>query len=258
MHQDQPDFTFGPAVSVTPGMAQARTVIVCEHASAHIPPELNNLGLPDDLLRSHIAWDPGALGVAHALATQMGAPLVAGEISRLVYDCNRPPEAPDAVPALSEVHAIPGNTGLSDADRAARVAHVYAPFRNHLRQDIQSRRAHLELMVTVHSFTPIYRGQPRAVELGILHGADARFAQRMMDLRPDGFAHLTRLNEPYSARDGVAHTLNTQGTANGLLSVMLEIRNDLIATPAQQTQWATALAPWLQATLADLTQRVAS
>ncbi len=248
------DSTFGQAVQVTEASPDARTLIVCEHASCRIPASLGDLGLPSDVLCSHIAWDPGALGVAFELAKIMDAPLVHGQISRLVYDCNRPPEAHDSIPARSEVHDIPGNADLSDAERQARIDQVYVPFRDHLSGEITARRGHLDLMVTVHSFTPVYHGAPRPVELGILHGRDDRFAQAMLAAKPAEFEYDVRLNEPYAASDGVAHTLDIQGVNNGLLNVMLEIRNDLITTADDQTAWATVLAPWLHATLAGFAE----
>ena len=240
-----------PAFAKTPAPASADILVVCEHASNWIPPGLNSLGLDANAVHSHIAWDPGALGVARRLADLLGGPLVEGCISRLVYDLNRPPESPTAIPASSEIFAVPGNRDLSDAARAERVAAVYEPFRAALAEEIASRAGKLRLLVTVHSFTPIYNGTPRAVELGLLHGRDDRFATDMMKQQPEDLRWDTRLNEPYSAIDGVAHTLDLHGCDNGLLNVMLEIRNDLIATAEQQKVWAEVLAPWIRATLQE-------
>ncbi len=240
---------FGPAVHVQPGSAGAATLVVCEHASHRIPAELRGLGLPAETLQSHIAWDPGALGVAEALARLLGAALVSGGVSRLVYDCNRPPEAPSAIPARSEVFDIPGNANLSALQRQQRVEAVYAPFRAALSDTLRERRATLRLMVTVHSFTPVYNGQRRDSQIGILHGRDAGFATAMLAATPADIGLRVRLNEPYSAADGVAHTLDLHGAANTLPSVMLEIRNDLIRTGAAQATMAHILAPWITTAL---------
>lgn len=244
---------FGEAVHVHDGRPDADVLLVCEHAANRVPPEFDGLGLPAELLESHIAWDPGAAGVAQELARLLAAPLVAGGLSRLVYDCNRPPEAPGAVPETSEIHAIPGNAGLSPAARQARVDQVYLPFRDRLAGEIAARRRHLRALVTVHSFTPVFMGRPRAVELGILHGEDDRLARAMMASVPEGASHDIRLNEPYGGlRDGVSHTLDLHGAGNDLPSVMLEIRNDLIATPQAQRDWAAFLAPWLRRAMAEM------
>lgn len=243
---------YGRVALVQDAPSGAGIILVCEHASNRVPDALDRLGLEPELLASHIAWDPGALGVARGLAKQLAAPLISGGISRLVYDCNRPPEARDAILAVSEVHDIPGNANLSSAERDARIAQVYEPFRTALAQEIAARRNNLRLMVTVHSFTPVFRGQTRAVEIGILHGRDAGFATAMMANRPDGLRYETRLNEPYSPSDGVAHTLDVHGADNNLPSVMLEIRNDLIASAPEQAAMADILGRWITTTLADM------
>jgi predicted N-formylglutamate amidohydrolase len=250
-----PDSTFGPAVGILSAPESAEMIVVCEHASNHVPENLNCLGINDEVLQSHVAWDPGALGVAQHMATVFSAPLVQGEISRLVYDCNRPPEAEDAIPARSEIHDIPGNMNLTPDQRQQRIDWVYEPFRVALADEIASRQSTLRLMITVHSFTPEYRGQKRDVEIGILHGDDARFAQAMMVTQPGGSPYLTMLNQPYSAADGVAHTLDLHGTANALPSVMLEIRNDLITTGTKQVKMANMLAAWIQRALLEFEQR---
>ncbi len=234
----------GEVVHVSPARPDARVIVVCEHASNRIPAALNGLGLAPGVAESHIAWDPGALPVAQALAGRLAAPLVHGGISRLVYDCNRPPEAVDAIPAVSEIHAVPGNQGLSDSARQKRIAEVYEPFRASLAGEI-ARYPGLSLLVTVHSFTPVYRGERRAVELGLLHGTDPRFAAAMADAPPAGWHFDTRVNEPYGPADGVTHTLDLHGAPNGLLSVMLEIRNDLIAAETDQAAMAAALGDWI-------------
>ncbi|MEX0283574.1 MAG: N-formylglutamate amidohydrolase [Paracoccaceae bacterium] len=239
---------FGDVVDVTPAIGAPQVVVVCEHSSNRMPAGLDDLGLSGDALTSHVAWDPGALGVAQGLAGHLNAVLVSGGVSRLVYDCNRPPEADSAVPARSEVHDIPGNRSLSKAARAERVSGVYEPFRKTLAEQINRHRASLGLMVTVHSFTPVYNGQPREVEIGLLHGRDTRFCRAMLANTPDDIGHNVRLNEPYAAVDGVAHTLDEHGAANDLQNVMIEIRNDLIQRPEQQAGMAILLADWISNT----------
>lgn len=246
---------FGPVVHIEPAAGAPSVLVVCEHASNRVPQFLGDMGLSDDALRSHIAWDPGALPVARMMAQDMSAALVYGGVSRLVYDCNRPPEAADAMPASSEDIAIPANTNLSAEARAERVVQVYRPFAAALSEEIAQNRETLRLMITMHSFTPVYRGQNRAVELGLLHGTDDRFAKAMMATPPADLAYDTRLNEPYSAADGVAHTLDVQAAPQGLLNVMIEIRNDLIRTPEQQRAMADCLTPWIGRVLAELTER---
>ena len=247
--------TFGPAVHVDQMGDAPRVIVVCEHASNRVPAHLSGLGLDAEILTRHIAWDPGALPVAKGLAQQMNAVLVHGGISRLVYDCNRPPEAPDAIPARSEVFDIPGNSRLSDVARNERVAQVYRPFSRMLTEQIGVHRPNLRMMVTVHSFTPVYRGQLRDVQIGILHGDDDRLALSMMQTIPDGLGMEVQLNEPYAAVDGVAHTLNKHAVPYGLPNVMIEIRNDLIETAAQHARIAQILAEWVTQAEAAMNER---
>jgi predicted N-formylglutamate amidohydrolase len=224
-----------------------KVVIVCEHASNFMPPAFGTLGLDEDTRNSHIAWDPGALGVAQALRQQLGADLVAGSVSRLLYDCNRPPEAPGAMPEISEIFEIPGNKGLSAAAREARTAAIYTPFRTALADRLGERGD--GVLITIHSFTPLYHGVPRTCEIGVLHDADTRLADALLAHVPAGFPYKLERNVPYSAADGVTHTLKTVAVARGWPNVMLEIRNDLIETKAQQEAVAGHLVSLLGAAL---------
>lgn len=228
-------------------------LLVCEHASNFIPPDYGTLGLDRAALESHIAWDPGALAVADEMARLLDAPLVAARVSRLVYDCNRPPESPSAMPAESEVYRIPGNANLLAAARQARTQAVYVPFRETLARAIDSHDARCgpPAIVTVHSFTPVWRGAARAVEIGILHDDDAGLADAMLRAAGDGGGFLVRRNEPYGPQDGVTHTLREHALSRGLANVMIEIRNDLIRTPDDVRTMAGRLAGWLVAARAE-------
>jgi len=225
-------------------------LIVCEHASNAFPAAFGSLGLTEAQQSAHIAWDPGALGLARGLAARLDAPLVAARVSRLIYDLNRPPHSLGAMPARSETHDIPGNAGLTAEDRLARTEAVYLPFHAALRALIAQRLAlgHPPVIVTVHSFTPLWHGTPRAVEFGVIHDADPSLAlATVAAARSTGLR--TELNQPYSAADEVTHTLRLQASPFGLANVMLEIRNDLIASPAAQEAMADTLAPVLRAAL---------
>ena len=225
-------------------------VLICEHASRRMPRRLGTLGLPDFELERHIAWDIGAEPVARLLSRLMDAPLALQRYSRLAYDCNRPPESPGAIPAVSELTVIPGNKGLSAADRLARIEGLYRPFHDGVSRLLDARAAAglKTLVVSIHSFTPVYKGNRRSVELGILHDRDQALATRLIKSFPNIDA---RLNEPYGPKDGVMHTLNMHGFARGLPHAMIEIRNDLVADGRGQDEWAQRLSvPLIQAAAA--------
>lgn len=235
-------------VAVRNAQATSPVVFVCEHASAHIPADLKNLGLPDDALTSHVAWDPGALVVAERMAETFDAVLIAAKTSRLVYDCNRPPYAPDAMPVRSEVFDVPGNRNMSAEEKVRRVAKYYDPFRKAVAERLGAVNS--PVLVTVHSFTPVFHGHPRDVEIGVLHDDDARLADAFLAASTDGSGLTVRRNEPYGPSDGVTHTLKEHAMPRGLLNVMLEVRNDLIATKPDQLIMADTLSNWLQTALA--------
>ena len=217
-----------PVAEVINPEGRSRVVLVCEHASAAIPESLDGLGLRAEHRLSHAAWDIGARAVAVRLSEMLDAPLVASRVSRLVYDCNRPPEAKDAIPAKSELIEAPANSNLSESDRQARVRDVYEPFRALLAETIAARRSTDPVLVTIHSFTPVYHGTFREVELGILHDADDRLAHAIHAAAPSFTKLKTELNQPYGPADGVTHTLKEHALPAGLPNVMIEVRNDFV------------------------------
>ncbi|KZL12835.1 N-formylglutamate amidohydrolase [Pseudovibrio sp. Ad26] len=221
----------------------APVVLICEHASKFIPAYLNGLGLSEEAASSHAAWDPGALAIAKLLSTKLNAPLVAQRISRLVYDCNRPPEAPSAMPEKSEIYEVPGNVSLNDEQRQDRANKFYRPFQSEVKQVIDAKytAGQLPVMVTIHSFTPVYNGKKRAVEVGVLHDSDTRFADALLEALCPSDLYVIQRNEPYGPEDGVTHTLVDQAQSRGLLNVMIEVRNDLIAERADQKKIADLL-----------------
>ncbi|KQS72608.1 N-formylglutamate amidohydrolase [Rhizobium sp. Leaf371] len=244
----------GAPVALENAEAGSRIVLVCEHASRRLPQRLGTLGLSPEALESHIAWDPGALAVCRILMQALDATLIYQRFSRLVYDCNRPPDSPSAMPARSEIFDIPGNAGLSAAERLARTEAIYSPFRKGLSELIKTRVANHRppVIVTLHSFTPIWHGQPRDVEVGILHDSDSRLADAFLKDAARDEDFVTRRNEPYGPQDGVTHTLIEHGLHNGLLNVMIEIRNDLIASKDGQRVLAGYIGDHLGKALADL------
>jgi len=226
----------GDPVALENVVARGPVILVCEHASRLMPKALGTLGLAEDVLASHIAWDPGALAVSRLMAESLDATLFYQRFSRLVYDCNRPPESPAAMPEKSEVFDVPGNAGLDRAARDARTEALYLPFREKLSGLVKARIAEGRppVIVTMHSFTPVYFGAPRAVEIGILHDADTRLADAMLEAAAADGRYDARRNEPYGPEDGVTHTLKEHGLSNGLANVMIEVRNDLIRDEAGQ------------------------
>ncbi len=227
-------------VVVVNGGGRSPYLLICEHASNLLPTTLGTLGLPESELQRHIAWDIGAEKVARLLSRLIDAPLVLPRYSRLAYDCNRPPDSADAMPEISETTHIPGNRNLSPAHRLARISEIYRPFHAAI-ADLLDRRAAegtRSMVVTIHSFTPVYKGKPRPVELGILHDRDTGLSLKLITSFPTVDA---RLNEPYGPEDGVLHTLNLHAAPRGLRHAMIEMRNDLVSHERGQGEWAERL-----------------
>lgn len=243
-----------PVFAVENRGGQSDFLLVCEHASNRLPKAYGTLGLSAAARNAHIAWDPGALGLARGLAKRLDACLVHARVTRLVYDLNRPPHAPGAMPAKSEIYDIPGNATLTPAQRTARTEAVYLPFHAALHGEIARRIAigRPPVIVTIHSFTPVYFGKPRDLEFGVIHDADPALALKVVEQAQRQTELATRLNEPYSAADQVTHTLRLQATPYGLDNVMLEIRNDLIGHPQAEDDMAHRLAPVLRSALSEL------
>ena len=249
--------TDGDPVAIERADAGGDILLVCEHACRQLPENFGDMGLPPETLSSHIAWDPGALAVCKLLSESLDAALIYQRFSRLVYDCNRPPEADAAMPAVSEIFTIPRNLDISFAERQARAEAIYFPFRDAVANFIRGRREAGRpcVLVTMHSFTPVYNGNRRTVEIGILHDSDKRLADGMLDRGDADGRYVIRRNDPYGPADGVTHTLIEHGVKNGLLNVMIEVRNDLLKDDVSHRVMADYLAGLLRAGVAALVQK---
>lgn len=227
-----------------------RFVLACEHASNYIPPEMGDLGLDESARQSHIAWDPGALDVAREMARRLDSPLAVQHVSRLVYDCNRAPMTAGAIPETSEIYRIPGNAGLSPDQRMRRQRLFYEPFRAALAGVLDGLSGRFPILLTVHSFSPVYAGTRRDMDIGLIDDGDDRFARAMFGVMREKTRLVVRRNAPYCREDGVTHTLALHAAARGLLNVMIEVRNDLLAAPEERTTMAALLADCATAALA--------
>ncbi|GAA0740871.1 N-formylglutamate amidohydrolase [Sphingomonas sp. ABOLD] len=232
---------------ILPGSAQD-VLLLCDHASNAVPPDID-LGIDPALLNLHIGIDIGAADVTRALAARLDAPAILATVSRLVIDLHREPDHIGLIPHRSDGHAIPGNEA---ADRAARIARFHAPYHRVLRDRVRRQRP--SLILSIHSFTPCleHGGTPRPWEIGILYNRDTRAAGPAVEwLRAQGL--VTGDNEPYSGRLLNA-TLNRHAEAQGIPSIAIEIRNDLIRDTAGVQAWAARLqqlALFLRNTLAS-------
>lgn len=228
--------------------------LTCDHGGRAIPRRLGRLGLSEADLARHIAWDIGIAAVGRQLSERLDATLAVQAYSRLVIDCNRDPAVPSSIPEISESTEIPGNRGLSEADRRARREGVFEPYHRTIASALDRRRAagRDTVLVALHSFTPVFKGVSRRWHAGILYNRDARLARPLLALLRAEPGLLVGDNEPYAVGDLTDYTVPVHGERRGLPHVEIEIRQDRITEAAGQAEWAGRLAQLLPAAFAEL------
>jgi predicted N-formylglutamate amidohydrolase len=219
-------------------------LLSCDPYGRLVPRALGDLGLPAAEMERHIAWDIGIAGVAERLSKALDAHLVAQRYSRLVIDCNRPPEAPSSIPLISEATMIPGNDGLTRQAAEERRRLIFEPYHRRIAQIIDARlqQGMPTVLVTLHSFTPVYAGIARPWHIGTLYQRDTRLPPLLLKLLRAESDLVVGDNEPYAVSDATDYTIPVHGEARGLPNTGIEIRQDLIADGSGQTQWAERLA----------------
>jgi predicted N-formylglutamate amidohydrolase len=225
-------------------------VFVSDHAGRRLPRALGDLGLAASELERHIAYDIGILPVARQLAAAFDAPLLAQTYSRLVIDCNRAPHVAQSIPEVSELTEIPGNHMLSPEQREARVEALFRPYHDRIEAllDARAARGVRTILIAMHSFTPVYMGVPRPWTVGLLYNRDPRLAAPLLGLMNQDIAPYVGDGLPYAMDDLTDYTLPVHGEQRGLLHVGIEIRQDLIAAPRGQADFAC----WLETMLRRL------
>ena len=232
-------------------------LLTADHAGRAIPKRLVDLGVPTSALERHIAWDIGIAGVTERLADALDATAVLQTYSRLVIDCNRRPEWPSAIPEISEMTRIPGNESVLEAEREARRREIFEPYHERIAGLIETRLAARRriVLVAMHSFTPVFKGEARSVEVGILYNPetqDIRLPRIMLELlRAEGDL-VVGDNAPYAITGNSDYTVPVHAEPRGLPHVEIEIRQDLIAEEPGQAAWAARLARLLPAADARL------
>jgi predicted N-formylglutamate amidohydrolase len=149
---------------------------------------------------------------------------------------------------VSDGAIVPGNAGVDEAERERRISRFHRPYHDAITAEIDAFLAQGidPVLVSIHSFTPYWKGVSRPWHVGILWDEDARFANHLLAaLRAEGDLFVGD-NEPYSgALEG--DTLYTHGTRRHLRHGLIEIRQDLIARQSGVDEWISRLAPILEA-----------
>jgi predicted N-formylglutamate amidohydrolase len=246
---EPPPFTVDNEAGTSPFL------IVADHAGKHFPRRLEQLGVSDAECERHIAWDIGIGAVCRLLGQALDAVVIRQNYSRLVIDCNRTPGSETSIADLSESTAVPGNIGLSERDKLARVREIFQPYHDRIADELDRRRkaGRSTALISVHSFTPVYKTVTRPWHVGVLYNRDRRFAQILMELLHREGSLIVGDNEPYSVTDASDYTIPVHGEQRDLHHVAIEIRQDLITDDAGQRKWAALFARLLPRAYQQLT-----
>lgn len=239
--------------------AEATTpiLLICDHASRGVPKCLDGLGIPDNILKSHIGWDIGAADVTRHLSEKLQATAVLANYSRLVIDNNRDPGELTSIPAESDGVTIPGNQNITPVEVSSRTQEIFAPYHLAVETELDrlSELGSPPALFSVHSFTPSLQGVERVWDVSVLWNEDGELALRVAGLlRSNDPTLIVGENEPYSGKF-VAATLNRHGAPRGILHMVIEIRQDQLEKPEDVLLWSDRLARVLEQILAKDARR---
>lgn len=240
----EPEHDWPQAVEVLNEDGRSGIVLLCEHASNHMPARYHGLGLDAPHLQRHIAWDIGAAEVTRRLSEQLGAPAFLSNYSRLLIDLNRPLGSEGSIPMRSEDTDIPGNVGLDDAERTRRAAIMFTPFHDEVARHLDARQAtgRPTRIVTIHSFTPVFLGERRPWHAGVLYDRAAMLGEAILEgLRTDPSLNVAP-NVPYVISGDADYAVPIHGDRRGIEAALVEIRQDLLTDEAGIEEWAGRMA----------------
>lgn len=229
-------------------------LLTADHAGRRIPRALGDLGLDAAERERHIAWDIGIQGVTERLAESLGATAILQTSSRLVIDCNRRPDVASSIPEISETTIVPGNRNITAAARKSRRVEIFAPYHAAIAAEIAARTARGQptIYVAMHSFTPVFKGVARPMQVAMLYNRAPRLSKILAGLlRAEGGLAVAE-NEPYSVSDETDYGVPVHAERAGLDYLEIEIRQDLIADQEGQAAWAARLARLLPQAAASL------
>lgn len=235
-----------PVLVVSDGLSNSGVVISCEHASNRLPDPWYWSAEDAWLANTHWAWDVGAEKIARAVANTLGCPLVIATVTRLLVDLNRPVDGADLFREVAEGKIIRLNERLDEEQSEIRLRRFYSPFHERLRTVCTEPGW---LLLSIHSFTPMYGGRPRPFDIGVMHWEDHELASAWAGwLKADGYD--VRIDEPYAGRDGFMFSPANHAHATGRRALLLEVRNDLVQSPESLAALVRSIVHCVQASKA--------
>jgi len=243
-----------PPVKILRPEGASPIIFVCDHASNQVPRAFAQLGLQPAELARHIGWDIGTAGLGAMLAEALDATTMLQTYSRLVIDCNRPPGHSTSIAAISDRTRIPGNQNLSADARRARENEIFWPYQHQIAATLDARMAAERpcVLVSLHSFTPVFQEQVRFCHIGMLFDRDPRLGHALGALLRKHSGLVIADNEPYALDQITDYTIPIHGEQRGIVSLEIEVRQDLIADAAGQKMIANVLAPLISQAVASI------
>jgi len=243
-----------PVIRIARAAGRSAFLIVCDHGGRAIPRRLHELGLTEEVLGTHVAWDLGVAELGERLSERLDAFLIVNGHSRLVIDVNRPLGAADSIATLSERTRIAANENLESEETRRRFEEVFRPYHERIGEELDARTAREvpSVLIALHSFTPVYLDEVRPWHVGVLYGRDPRLARHVLaELRRDP-GLVVGDNQPYEVSDATDYTIVVHGERRGIPHVALEVRQDLLACEDGVESWAERIANVLEESLRRL------
>lgn len=223
---------------------KAALVIVCDHASNEVPPEIGDLGVSAADMQRHIAWDIGALPIALHLAKAFDAPAVLCGTSRLVIDCNRKLDDPTLIPPVSDGTVIPANQKLTPEARAQRIETYFNSYHDACRKIMGERLARGErpLFLSVHSMTDRINGTHRPWEIALSSNENRTATDPVLGALRKLPGLVVGDNQPYDMDPNADYSTPEHALAHGLDYLQVEFRQDCVTTREGQKRFASIFA----------------
>ena len=202
-----------------------KLLIVADHASNYIPKKYNNLGLKKKDVTTHKAYDPGVKDLAINLSNKFNSHLILGKYSRLLIDYNRDVNDPTLISVISDRKLILGNKKITKQERIYRINKIYRPYHDKINKKILEKK--INVIISLHSFNPIFKGRKRFLEYGILSNEDRRLSDLIIkELKRK--KNFVGDNKPYRG-SLIGDTLYKHALKKGIYHSLIEIRNDLLS-----------------------------
>ena len=220
-------------------------VLLADHAMNRLPQQYHQLGLPDSAFVRHIAYDIGIEPLTRALSQRLGVPAAMSCFSRLLIDPNRGEDDPTLVMRISDGAIIPGNHPITADEWRHRIETYHRPYHDAVARVIDKAAETsgvTPLILSLHSFTPAWKGVERPWHAAVLWDSDDRAVTPLIDLLSAPGDIVVGDNEPY---DGAlkGDTMYRHCMMHGRAHALLEVRQDEIADAAGVARWTDRLAP---------------